>query len=130
VAQLTMVFWRDADKEPACLEYSWVPEGKRHVIRLTPGLQEDSRTDPIPMDEISHVQVYRLTSDAVGIDSWQFPPGPPHSAPVIYAAVEVFEKRMEVVGTVHYSDGSSASDRRLLHLHPLRCPETPSDDAR
>ncbi len=32
--KVTMTFWRDNYSGPACLEYSWVPEGLRRNIQL------------------------------------------------------------------------------------------------
>ena len=61
--KITMTFWRDDSSRPACLEYSWVPEGLRHTIQLDSGQREGSETDTIS-DELnpSHVQVYRLNA--------------------------------------------------------------------
>lgn len=112
-AQLTMIFWRDSYNDPGYLEYSWVPEGKRHTIDLGPGEEEESRSDPGPADA-SHVQVYRLTNGRLAIEDWQFPPGPPYKSPVIAAIIQVLEYTMEVVGTVHYADGTNATERRPL----------------
>lgn len=120
--QKTLVFWRDDDDGPACIEYSWVPEGKRRVILLSAQQDEGSRTDPV-LDNVSHVQLYRLASTGRGADSWQFPPGTPRSSPVIYATVEVFHSRGELVGTVHYADGVSRTDTFPLKTSALPCPE-------
>jgi hypothetical protein len=109
--QLTMIFWRDVYNEPGFLEYSWVPEGNRHTIALSSPQQEGTRIDPGPSDA-SHVQVYRLTNGRLAIQNWQFPPGPPYKSPVIAAIIQVIEQQMEVVGTVHYADGTSATERR------------------
>ena len=111
--QMTMILWRDAYNEPGSLEYSWVPQGTRRDIRLGPGHQEGSRSDPAPSD-VSHVQVYRLTNGRLGIDNWQFPPGPPHKSPVIAAIIQVLEHRKEVIGIVHYADGMTAKDTHSL----------------
>ena len=123
-AQVTMVFWRDTDTGPACLEYSWVPEGQRKLIKLPPQQDEGSRQDPVSVN-ITQVQVYRLVSNARGIDTWQFPPGPPHNSRIIYATVQVFESNMYVIGTVYYADGSRAADRLPLKSDPKPCPELP-----
>lgn len=124
---VTMKFWRDDYSGPACLEYSWVPEGVRRVIQLPPGQQAGDRTDPIADDlDPSHVQVYRLDNNTrVSTEQWQFPPGPPYSAPVDGATVEVYQARLEAVGTVHYADGSTAADTRRLDPIPRPCPEFP-----
>ena len=128
---LTMKFWRDDYTEGACLEYSWVPEGVRRVITLDPGQQAGDRTDPVSDDlKPSHVQVYRLVNNKrVSTEMWQFPPGPPYTDPVDGATVEVYEGRLEAVGTVRYADGSTASDTRPLDPFPRPCPETPSGKA-
>src|SRR5580692_4060470 len=110
-----MKFWRDVYNRPGCLEYSWVPEGRRRVILLEAGQQEGARTDPIAAGlKPSHVQVYSLTNGIHSTEGWQFPPGPPHLTPVVSARVEVFESRMEVVGTVYYADGSTATQTQKL----------------
>lgn len=111
--QMTMIFWRDVYDGPGSLEYSWVPQGIRRDIRLGVDEQEGSRSDPAPSD-VSHVQVYKLTNGRLGITNWQFPPGPPYRAPVIAALIQVLEQRKEVIGIVHYADGTSASDSRPL----------------
>lgn len=49
--RLPIAFRRDLYEEGACLEYSWVPEGKRHVMRLEPLQQQDSESDPL--DDVS-----------------------------------------------------------------------------
>lgn len=123
-AQIAMIFWRDTDPGPGCLEYSWVPTGQRRVVRLGPLQDEESRQDSVS-DEISHVQVYRLVCNRYGLDTWQFPQGPPHNSRIIFATIQVFESRMYVVGTAHYADGSSATDFRSLKADPLPCPELP-----
>lgn len=114
--QLTMIFWRDAYSESGVLEYSWVPEGRRHTISLPEQQPEGSRGDPAPgHTAVSHVQVYKLMNGRWAIDDWQFPPGPPHKSPVIAAVVQVIERRNEVVGTVLYADGTNAVERRPIH---------------
>ena len=115
--RITMRFVRDVFTGPACLEYSWVPEGKRHTILLDPGQPEGFRTDPIADDiHPSFVQVYRLSNNQrTSLEMWQFPKGPPpHGSDVDRAEVEVHESTMEAVGTVFYTDGTSASGRHRL----------------
>ena len=127
--QLTMIYWRDNDIGPACLEYSWVPTGSRKIIRLPPQLDEDSRKDTVE-SRITQVEVYRLVCNNVGKvseASWQFPPGPPHSSPIVYATVQVFESRMYAIGTAYYADGSIASDFLTLREKPLPCSEIPGN---
>jgi hypothetical protein len=110
---LTMIFWRDVYNEPGSVEYSWVPQGHRLDIRLGPDQQEGSGSDP-GLPNVSHVQVYQLTNGRLGIGNWQFPPGPPHKSPVIAAIIQVLERRKEVIGIVHYADGTVAKDTHLL----------------
>ena len=110
---LTMILWRDVYNEPGFVEYSWVPQGMRRDIDLAPDQQEGSRADPGP-GNASHVQIYRLTNGRWAVQNWQFPPGPPYKAPVIAAIIQVLERRKEVVGTVHYADGTSAKDTYKL----------------
>ena len=118
----TMTYSRDDYAKQACLEYSWVPQGKRHTIRLLSGEKKKSRTDAIAMSRPSHVQIYSLSNNnQAGLKMWQFPPGPPHATPVVRATVEVNDK--EVVGTVYYRDGSSASDKHQLDVGAIKCPE-------
>ena len=118
----TMTFSRSDYARQACLEYSWVPQGKRHTILLLPGEKKKSQTDEIAESKPSRVQIYSLSNnDQAGLKMWQFPPGPPHATPVVRAAVEVNNK--EVVGTVYYQDGSSASDKHQLDVGAIKCPE-------
>ena len=117
-----MVFWRHMADGPACLEYSWVSDGKRRVVQLGPGIQEG--VGPGPGSHASHVQVYGLSNNGRGgVKKWQFPPGRPHSVKVVGATVEV--RGMEVVGTVYYNDGTSAVDRHQIDPTVHTCSEVP-----
>ena len=107
-----------------------MPTGNRKDIRLPPQLDEDSRTDPIYGLNITQVEVYRLVCNSVGKvsdASWQFPPGPPHNSPIVYATVQVFESRMYAIGTAYYADGSSATDFLTMKENPLPCSERPGN---
>jgi hypothetical protein len=120
-----MKFRRDDYRGPACLEYSWVPQGLRHHILLVTGQQEGRESDSIP-DTIrpSHVQVYVLTNNEKwSTEGWQFPAGPPHATPVVRATVEVYQQKMTVVGTVYYADGTSASYEQPLEPVARKCPQ-------
>jgi hypothetical protein len=113
--QITMILWRDLYSEPGSIEYSWVPEGVPHTISLPEQQQEGSRADPAPgHTAVSHVQVYRLTNGRWEVGDWQFPPGPPYKSPVIAAIIQILELRKEVIGTVHYADGTTASAQRRI----------------
>jgi hypothetical protein len=123
--KITMTFWRDDSSGPACLEYSWVPEGLRHTIQLDSGQREGSETDTIS-DELnpSHVQVYRLNNfEGASTEKWQFPDGPPHALPVGSAKIDVFQSREVVVGIVIYTDSTNAASARVLDSFPRPCPE-------
>jgi IPT/TIG domain-containing protein len=123
-AKSNMVFTRDLYKGKACLEYSWVPEGKRRVIQLNPNTQEGEGDGPTAK-EVSHLQIYALSNGLYGLRDWQFPPGPPHRSAVVRAIVEV--KETEAVGTVFYHDRSSATDRKALVPMPVACPTKAED---
>jgi hypothetical protein len=125
MAKITMDFWRDDYTGPACLEYSYVPEGKRRTIHLRPGQQEALQTDTVPDDlKASRVQVYTLTNnDVVSLDMWQFPPGPPYVLPVIGAQVSVLQERMVAAGVVTYSDATVNSGSAPLDPFPRPCPQ-------
>lgn len=125
MAKITMDFWRDDYSEEACLEYSYVPEGKRRTILLRPGQQEAHQSDTVSDEiKVSHVQVYTLTNNGrVSLSHWQFPPGPPHSLPVIKAEVSVVQTRMVAAGKVIYSDFSTASGAAALDPYPRPCPQ-------
>jgi hypothetical protein len=125
--RLPIIFRRDLYEEGACLEYSWVPEGKRHVMRLEPLQQQDSESDPLDdVSQIGCVQVYRLVSNRVGADSWQFPETASYDSQIVAALVQVSERDMLVVGTVFYADGTSKRTPYPLNKSPLPCPEQPS----
>jgi hypothetical protein len=112
-----MVFRRDVPEGTARMEFSWVPEGNRLPIEVLAPRDENSRMDPVS-DDITQVQVYRLDIGDFGTVDWQFPPGPPHSFPVISAVVQTFLRRGVAIGTVHYADGTSATDTRQLGKIP------------
>lgn len=113
-----MVLWRDVYEGTARIEYSWVPEGKRKPLALLEPEDEDIRIDDVS-DDITQVQVYRLDLGGFGTVDWQFPAGPAHKYPVISAVVQIFVRRGEAIGTVHYADGTTATDtRRLEKLAP------------
>ena len=122
-----MTFSRNPYDGKACLEYSWIPQGIRRVIKLPDGKKEDSRVDPIPEDA-SHVQIYTLSSfynkKPYGLESKdhvQFPSGPPYKRPVVRATVEVHET--EAIGTVYYDDNTSAKEKIQLKGKFVLCPE-------
>src|SRR5690349_21406541 len=125
MAKITMDFWRDDYNDRACLEYSYVPEGKRRTLLLKAGQQEAVQTDTIPEDlKPSHVQVYTLTNNGeISLDMWQFPPGPPHDLPVVGAQVSVLQERMVAAGAVTYSDATVDSGSAPLDLYPRPCPQ-------
>jgi len=123
----SMIFTRDLDKGKACMEYSWVSEGKRRVIHLEQNVKEGEGDGPTVRDA-SHVQVYALTNGQYSLKEWQFPPGPPHSSPVIGATIEL--KEVEAVGTVYYQDQTSATDTKALAPMPVKCPTKAEDVAR
>lgn len=127
--QITMTFRRDDSSGPGCLEYSYVPEGKRHLIRLGPGQKEGKSIDSIPEGlKPSHVQVYRLDNNLkVSTEMWQFPPGPPHATPIAEAGVVVEQLRRLALGYVKYEDGSTASDSHPLDPISRPCPQTHSE---
>jgi hypothetical protein len=124
--QITMKFRRDDDHGPACLEYSWVPEGKRHTILLKPGQADGSRTDLISDDlNPSFAQVYSLSNGVCSTEGWQFPPGSPYSAPVDGAGVDVCQQEMQVIGAVRYEDGTTARGTQPLEAIARPCPQIP-----
>lgn len=120
---VTMRYWRENPTGPACLEYSWVPEGKRRDILLNPGMREGSSSDSISATlNPSHVQVYVLVNNFnESTEMWQFPPGPPYSSPIVSASVEVYTG-LKAVGKVTYADGTTASDTHMLDPVPRKCP--------
>lgn len=125
MAKITMDFWRDDYSGPACLEYSYVPEGKRRTILLKPGEQEAIQTDTVSDDlNPSHVQVYTLTNNGVvSLSMLQFPPGPPYALPVVGAQVSVLQARMVAAGMVTYSDSTVNSGSAPLDPYPRPCPQ-------
>jgi len=113
--QQSIVFIREADVAPADLQYSWIPTGQRHDIKLAPGqtLGTETDTNQNP-DEIYQIQVYHLYDGNSEAESFQFPSGPPYTAPVSYAVVEVSQKRKIAAFTAHFTDGASFSEFRPL----------------
>ena len=106
VATLVFAACRNEDVD-ACIEYSWVPTGRRHVINLANGKPSDHSTDPAP--QATHVQVYKLRLGKYGVppNTWQFPAGPPPGNKYLASATVVASgKRAE--GYAVYDDGTSA----------------------
>jgi hypothetical protein len=124
---VTMNFSRDDASGQGCLEYSWVPEGKRRVIILPPGTASGSQKDAISSTlNPSHVEVYRLDNNgSASTEKWQFPPGPPHTSPIDEATIVVSSAAMTADGTVVYTDGKTNGDKRILDAQGRPCPEIP-----
>jgi hypothetical protein len=125
--QVEIIFRRDHHGEPACLEYSWVPQGQRRTILLDPTQVFNSQKDSIPDDlKPSQVQVYVLNDAPKGslpsAGNRQFPSGPPRG---VVIAAEVKIQGRKVTGTAYYADGSSSQpgDDYALDERSSRCPE-------
>jgi len=119
---LTMTFRRSDYTQRGCLEYSWVPEGKRRVIVLNPGTPQHVQTDTLPDDVVAtHVQVYVLNNGRAGTVNWQFPPGPPRPGLIVDALVDVYAPA-KARGTVYYAGGATVSDDRPLGESTQKCP--------
>lgn len=116
-----MVFERNLSKGSACLEYSWLSEGKRQLIQLNSNIKEGEGAGPMANDA-SHVQVHALTNGLYGLKDWQLPSGPAHPSPIVRAVVEV--KEIEAVGTVFYQDQSQRTETKALLPMPIKCPTT------
>jgi hypothetical protein len=116
-----MVFGRDDPGAPACLEYSWVPIGKRIPLLLPHDQNVVSHLDQVDTD-ISQVQVYRLVDGNVGTDTWYLSPAEKNKS-IVYATIYV--ARGQVVATQYFADGTSVTDARLLKSNPLPCPTPP-----
>lgn len=102
----TMVFSACRPDGMACVEYSWVPTGQRHVIQL--GNQPaDAQTSPAP--QVTHVQVYRLRNANFGLPpaGWQFPRTPAQPGRFL-AAATIHVIRDRAYGFAVYDDGSMA----------------------
>ena len=125
--KLEMTFSRDKDDKEACLEYSWVPEGNRHLILLMPGERRKTETDLVGDDvDASHVQVYVMNiNDRWSSDNWQFPPGPPRPAKLASALVNVIEDHSPATasGTVDYVNAPSVTDPHQLDKRHRQCPQ-------
>jgi hypothetical protein len=116
-----IVFERNLSKGNACLEYSWLSEGKRQLIQLNSNIKEGEGAGPMANDA-SHVQVHALTNGLYGLNDWQLPSGPSHPSPIVRAVVEV--KEIEAVGTVFYQDQSQRTETKALLPMPVKCPTT------
>ena len=128
MAEITMDFWRDDYTGPACMEYSYVPQGERRTLQLPPGQQGIVRKDTVPDDlEPSHVQIYVLTNNEMAsLEMWQFPPGPPYITSVTRAQVSIIQERMIAAGMVTYSDHTVNSGSAPLEPIPRPCPSEAS----
>jgi hypothetical protein len=119
---VTLIFNCAATHEAinACIEYSWVSTGQRHVIRVPSGGVIGVRTDQ--HSDVTHVQVYSLRNGNYGqeqtANGWQFPPGPPPAGKYLIGAV-VQVAGSEAHGCGLYNDGT-ASAIDVLSLDPVK----------
>ena len=120
-ANVTLVFScsQVADPPGACVEYSWLPTGLRHVIALRPGSLTDSRTDQHA--NVTRIQVYSLRNGRYGqaqtASGWQFPAGPPPVGKhLVGAVIHVFGSQADGCGL--YDDGT-ASPIDTVQLQPV-----------
>ena len=124
---VTMKLWRDDFHRCACMEYSYVPEGFRRVIQLTPTQQAGTHVDVVPDGTLpSRIQVYTLNNNnLVGTVNWNFPMNtpPPPGVPIVSASVEVYQAQMYAVGTVNYADGTTIAEKLRLDDKAPHCPE-------
>ena len=117
-----MTFRRADYNSAACLEYSWVPEGKRRTVILAPGVREQSSTDSVPDSVMaSHVQVYVMSNNRASTEMWQFPPGPTGPYALAAALVDVHAP-LEVIGTAFFVNGPSIPDTHGLEDYGRNCP--------
>ena len=110
----------------SCIEYSWVPTGRRHTIKLSQGGPSGARTDPDAA--VTMVQVYSLRHGRYGqaqtANGWMFPAGPPPQGKALAGAV------VHVVGSIAYGYGlyddgaASAVEKHMLQpVPPFECGE-------
>jgi hypothetical protein len=107
----TMVFSACRQEGQACIEYSWVPTGRRHTIRLHANAA-DSETDKVA--KTTHVQVYALRNVGMGLPAggWQFPAGPPPAGKFLVGAY-VHAIRDYAFGYALYEDGTIGNPDRI-----------------
>jgi len=102
----TLVYGACRNDAPACIEYSWVPTGQRHVINLTTAKASDQSTDKA--EKATHVQVYSLRNGRYGVaSSWQFPVGPAPGGKYLASATVIASGR-QAIGYAVYEDGTAA----------------------
>jgi len=120
---IQITFARDIDDGPACLEYSYVPEGLRRQIYLDNGQRHITRPDSVPDGYGSNVQVYVLTSNRrYSTGGWQFPQV---SRGVLIASAEVVvnQTTMQVIARVIFEDGVVDTYPHPLESRMRECPE-------
>ncbi|MCC6153638.1 MAG: hypothetical protein IT367_07755 [Candidatus Hydrogenedentes bacterium] len=122
--RIRMKFWRDDYSNCGCLEYSYVPQGFRRVIRLVGSQQDGTCTDVLPDGtNPSLVQVYTLNNNnRAGTAMWMFPAAP-YNGVIESVSVEVLQATMVAIGKVYYADGHIETDIHQLNNHPPHCPE-------
>jgi hypothetical protein len=127
-ADLAMLFLNDGPDQ-ACLEYSWVSEGKRRLIQTAAGQHAATRIDVGSIGDASHVQIYAVASGKFGT-SCQFPLGP-HSGGIRGAIVHLVSNQghSELIGTAYYADGTSVTNRFQLQTPSVPCPQFSSAHA-
>ena len=120
--QRSMTILRDNFvRERGCVEFSWVPTGKRLNIILPPGQQQGSNS--VTTNSATNVQIYVLTQETKSLESWQFPPvGQKQIAAAVISVREAQAPHGLVEAVVFYEDGSSENFRKELENKERKCP--------
>jgi hypothetical protein len=116
IRSLTLL--RDDDHLPACIEYSWVPTGKRHPIQLAPGQSQDSQS--YDYQSATNVQIYVATIGDESIANWQIPIR--GEKQILHAVIALSVRARRLFGTVFYEDGTSFQDQIELQHERRKCP--------
>jgi len=122
VTDITMHFFNDGPY-PACLEYSYIPSGKRRSLQLSQGQHAITRVDQLEPEEIySLVQVYSVQTEQSGA-SWNcFPSTGARNSPLVVVIFRLHHANREVVATAYYEDGTDYSETSELVPTSIECP--------
>jgi hypothetical protein len=119
--QRSLTILRDNVTEGGCIEFSWVPTGKRIPIVLPAGQRQG--TSVVTTDEATNVQVYVLTQGRKSLASWQFPAV--GKKQLVSASIAVREAQNVVDAVAFYEDGSHEAFSRKLENEHRMCPTDP-----
>jgi len=125
LSEIDMLLRDESGVGIACLQYSWVPEGRRRSVGVPVGEMQSTARDEVDVElNVSFVEVYVLNVPDGSIGHWQFP-DVAAGRRIVRASVVLSDVTWDgtprtVTGTAYFSDGSEAASTRELEAGVFR----------